>query len=276
MARYPALPHFIRYAFHTAGRGRRTYPYLVDWRRLPTPLVEMSTGGGWTVDFGDGGRARVRPGEVLVIPADMPHRMRMSEGPPMTALWGLCTYLWQGALDVVALCDVPRILPRRAGKAVHPLLRQLCDVCESARGSSARAIVRLHSLGFEVLDVLLEYAKRPVLAPPDEAFARVMPAVRHAQEHFAEDLTRERLADLAHLSPSRFHDVFRRAMGVAPMEYVMALRLQRARELLIGTDLPVYEIAGRCGFNSSHYFSRAFRRHAGVPPGAYRASTSFA
>jgi AraC-like DNA-binding protein len=270
MARYPALPHAIRYSFHGASRGRRTHPFLVEWRRLPSALVELPTGGGWEVDFSDGGRERIRSGEVLVVPADVPHRMRMLEGPAMSSAWALCAYRWQGTLDVVALCEVPRALPRRAGKAIGSLVRQLCDAGGSVGDSDARAIARLHSLGFEMLDVLLEYAGRPRLAPPDEVYARVLPALQYAQERFAEGLTRERLARLAHLSPSRFHDVFKRATGVAPMEYVMALRLQRARELLIATELSVGEVARQCGFNSPYYFSRAFSAHVGVPPRDFR------
>ena len=50
-------------------------------------------------------------------------------------------------------------------------------------------------------------------------------------------------------------------------------KIQRARELLLATDLPVYAVAERCGFSSPHYFSRAFAARAGVPPGRYREST---
>jgi AraC-like DNA-binding protein len=199
--------------------------------------------------------------------------MEMVDGPPMTSEWALCAFLWQGTLDAVAMCDVPHVLPASAGGRARGLLRRLREFAGSAATGDACATAALHATGFDLLGVLLEHAERPTLAPIDEELARVLPAVRYAQEHLTERLTRRALADEAHLSESRFHDVFSRALRMAPLEYVMHLRIQRARELLLATDLPVYAVAERCGFNSPHYFSRAFAARAGVPPGRYREST---
>jgi AraC-like DNA-binding protein len=50
----------------------------------------------------------------------------------------------------------------------------------------------------------------------------------------------------------------------------MHVRIERAKELLRGSDLPIKEICWECGFKSIHHFSRAFKDDQGVPPAAWR------
>ncbi|MGH2354685.1 MAG: helix-turn-helix transcriptional regulator [Chloroflexota bacterium] len=66
--------------------------------------------------------------------------------------------------------------------------------------------------------------------------------------------------------------LFRRETGMAPVEYLHRYRLQRARELLERTTLPVAEIAAPVGLPDPYYFSRAFKRREGVSPRGDRAA----
>lgn len=63
---------------------------------------------------------------------------------------------------------------------------------------------------------------------------------------------------------------FKRTTGCTLTEFVVQSRLDRARQLLAGTDLPVKAVAREAGYRSVHYFSRAFRAHVGLTPTAFR------
>lgn len=89
-------------------------------------------------------------------------------------------------------------------------------------------------------------------------------------EHLAENLTLDRLADAAGLSKYHFSRLFKAAMGVPPYQYVVQQRVERAKHLLRQTDLSVTQIALRTGFYSQSHFSGKFRQHAGATPSAYR------
>ena len=65
--------------------------------------------------------------------------------------------------------------------------------------------------------------------------------------------------------------LFQSRLGSTPVAYYMAIRLNRARQLLHQTSAPIGEIAERCGFNSSAHFSRRYRRHFGITPRQDRA-----
>ncbi len=90
--------------------------------------------------------------------------------------------------------------------------------------------------------------------------------------HLAEDISLDRLADVAGLS--RFHlcRAFRESTGHPPHAWLTRLRLARARQLLRGTSLPVSEVARQCDFASPNQFATSFRRAIGATPSAYRQS----
>jgi AraC-like DNA-binding protein len=71
---------------------------------------------------------------------------------------------------------------------------------------------------------------------------------------------------------SRFHllRLFKAAFGVAPMRYAEQCRIERAKELLRRTRLPVAVVAERVGYESPAAFTRAFRRRIGIAPTAFR------
>lgn len=88
--------------------------------------------------------------------------------------------------------------------------------------------------------------------------------------HIAEPLTVSMMAERAHLSPSRFNDVFKSRFGMSPHRYLLQLRIHHARELLATSSYDQAQVADYCGFADIHHFSKAFKRHTGLTPGDYR------
>ncbi|QDF95078.1 hypothetical protein CJ010_00175 [Azoarcus sp. DD4] len=90
-------------------------------------------------------------------------------------------------------------------------------------------------------------------------------------ERLHEDICLQDLADLACISKDHFLRAFRDTVGQTPYHYVLSQRLERARMLLReDQNLPVAEIARRCGFKNLSHFSATFRRMTGVSPKGYR------
>ena len=84
--------------------------------------------------------------------------------------------------------------------------------------------------------------------------------------------TVEQLAREAALSRSAFFERFARAVGVPPMEYLLAWRMALAKALLRRNDCGVAEVAERVGYSSASTFSTAFSRRVGQPPARYARS----
>ena len=95
--------------------------------------------------------------------------------------------------------------------------------------------------------------------------------VRHyIQDHMAESIYLAALARHLSLSPSRARHKVKELFGVSFSALVRSVKLQEAARWLRTTDLTVSEVAVRVGMDDANYFSRAFRRFAGVAPREYR------
>jgi AraC-like DNA-binding protein len=95
-------------------------------------------------------------------------------------------------------------------------------------------------------------------------------AITHIQNEFDRDLNIKLLAQEAGVSYSRFRHTFAAHTGMSPHQYLLELRLVRARSLLAETELPIKEIALRTGFGDELYFSRLFRQKLNLTPSQWR------
>ncbi len=90
------------------------------------------------------------------------------------------------------------------------------------------------------------------------------------RERVDDTLPLHAMAEIAHLSPYHFARVFRQVTGVPPGEFLGALRLERAKQLLLTTDLSVTEICFEVRYGSLGTFTSRFTRLVGLPPGRMR------
>lgn len=103
----------------------------------------------------------------------------------------------------------------------------------------------------------------------------VRKTVDFIRENLRHPLTLECLAELAGFSPSYFHRIFRDMMGITPNEYIVKLRLERAKELLLKSDDPIHKIAVECGVENVPYFSFLFKKRLGITPMEFRTRYRF-
>lgn len=94
--------------------------------------------------------------------------------------------------------------------------------------------------------------------------------VYYMHEHYREALSMDDLADISGFSKYHLSREFRKITGFPPNEYLIRLRLERAKFLLTGTSLPVYRVAELSGIENETYFSRLFHQRMKMTPAEYR------
>lgn len=104
--------------------------------------------------------------------------------------------------------------------------------------------------------------------------ARIKQMLQYIQEHYAEELSINAIAQSANISESECLRCFRSTIGATPIQYTRQLRLQHAAEQLSSTGDRIADIANRCGFQEMSYFSKLFRQEQGITPSQYRAENS--
>jgi AraC family transcriptional regulator len=100
---------------------------------------------------------------------------------------------------------------------------------------------------------------------------KVPAALAFIDKRLGERITLEDIAAALEVSPHHFARIFKRVVGLAPHQYVLLRRLERAKELLHGSDMTLSEIAFIVGCTHHSHFSAFFHRETGVTPAAYRA-----
>jgi len=108
-------------------------------------------------------------------------------------------------------------------------------------------------------------------APPDTPEGIIVrKAKRIVEEYYHQGITLWELADKMHVTPEHVSAQFVKELGMNFSMYIRTFRMQKAKELLINTDLKLYQIAEMIGYSSARYFGRVFKETEGMLPSEYR------
>lgn len=99
-------------------------------------------------------------------------------------------------------------------------------------------------------------------------------AIAYIDQHLKEELTLKDIAAHVHLNPSYFSVLFKEQANLNFSEYITRRRIQRAKELVISTNLPINEIAEEVGYKTSKYFIKIFKEIEGITPSIYRKTSN--
>lgn len=180
---------------------------------------------------------------------------------------GHCSF---GSPDAALLVSLlPQLVHVRGEDRLATLVRLVREESNERRPARDVVLSRL-------LEVLLIEALRSTVAtnaPPGLlrglSDVRLAAAIRKMHERPTHAWTVNALAQEAALSRSSFFERFNRAVGVAPMEYLLTWRMALAKDMLRRDEARVAEIAQRVGYSSASTFSVAFTRHVGRSPTQY-------
>jgi len=135
----------------------------------------------------------------------------------------------------------------------------------SALQSSEELAAWLHEVLEHVMTTISDVQGRQAIVP-------IKAALEFMTEHLGENIGRDDIARAAHLSPFYFSRLFRRELGMTCTECLNQMRIERAAELLMKTDMPLARITLNCGFSDQSYFTKTFRKITGQTPRAFRES----
>ena len=99
---------------------------------------------------------------------------------------------------------------------------------------------------------------------------RLAPVLNYISESFKEKIYIEKLADMINVSSDYFTKMFKESIGKTPIDYINAMRVNYAMELLCTTEMSMSEIADIIGFCNPNYFHKIFKQYINVSPLAYR------
>jgi AraC family transcriptional regulator len=224
--------------------------------------------------------AKVEPGTIWLCPAGV------HEEDIRVSAWHEVLHLYLPVSRFDQLSEVRGGAPVRAqsvrylGGVHDELIRQIGQtLVDEIREPSAAGHVLVDSLAISLVARLAhKYSSdwssgvHPTRsrAPLDEL--RVRRVLDFMTENVDQDISIDDLASVTSLSPFHFIRMFHRVVGSTPSRYLSALRLERAKTLLVLGKAPLADVALSCCFSSQSNFTRAFHRATGMTPNEYRRS----
>ncbi len=103
----------------------------------------------------------------------------------------------------------------------------------------------------------------------------VKAAKEYLEEHYADDITLEAMAEHVNISPQYFSKLLKKSTGFNYIDWLSMLRVRKAKELLLNPNLTVSEVCFMVGYKDPNYFSRIFKKRIGITPSEYVKANSF-
>lgn len=103
----------------------------------------------------------------------------------------------------------------------------------------------------------------------DTAIEAVKQSQKYINTHYQDNFSREKLAEMAGLSVNRYSRLFKKMIGQGPIEYLNAVRIREAGDLLLASDNTIKQTARQVGYEDEFYFSRKFKATTGLSPMVY-------
>ncbi|OAS19095.1 hypothetical protein A8708_27315 [Paenibacillus oryzisoli] len=207
-----------------------------------------------------------RPGDLYLLPAGSDQAYGTISENTFGKYW--CHFTAKiGDLD---LFQILHTSPSIVVKDVLALGQTFENLIAHRRSDALSAEFRvtgiLHELIADFIDANAAVKLNLATTPTHEKMNVVL---RYMEQHIADQVSIETLAQLAHYHPNYFINAFKQFTGYSPIQYMNHLRSEKAKDLLLTTELNVSQIADSFGMELS-YFSRMFKEQTGFKPTAFR------
>jgi AraC-like DNA-binding protein len=241
-------------------RHRSGAPRLRLLGQYATVVVESGAGTLVTQHLGT---HRVQPGDVILLTPDEPAVYH-----PDTE-WYSRWVVWNGpeaaALQRLGYLPTGKPLLRGCGNAVNQAYFALVKTMAS---EDLAAVLQRKLVVLQLLLDLFQAHRQNAAARSAERLGEQV--IEFVTRNYTQNLSIPELARTFHLSPTHFRRLFRAYSGRSPREFVNAMRVSRAKELL-SQGIGIKQTAMEVGFEDVFYFMRVFRRMTGTPPGRFAA-----
>ncbi len=248
------------------------HPKPYDWqmdkgRTLPVyAVVYISRGRGW-LDLSRAKRRFLQAGDVILLFPGVWHRYwpdpEVGWDEHWTAFNGTLAKRW------MKQCSFSPNQPVLKARNEAALLGMFARLIETGQQSPA-ALQQIMAAQTHSILAELYSEQQTALGGGDLAASVMQVAQARMQADFVSNLDVQQLARELNVGYRWFRHAFVHHTGFSPHQYIVELRLARARTLLAQSPMKIKEIAALSGFVNEHYFSRIFKARIGLPPEKWR------
>lgn len=244
--------------------------YVVIAYRRGVTSMRRRVDGDWATET-------MRPGDVSLLTRAAESHWVWSEEIDVVHVYltqaelsDTCRQMYEREVTDIDLRDVLKVED-------PGIYRTALAIAREAATGGAGAKLLVDSLTVELcVRILRDHAEvvfRAGTGADGLSFAQQRAVVDYIESHLSESITLEDLAAAVAMSKFHFARRFRATTGSSPHGFVTGRRVQRAKQLLARTGVPLLDVAAQCGFSDQSHMTRVFNSHVGTTPGQFRSRT---
>lgn len=208
-----------------------------------------------------------KKGQMVLMPAGILQSYSVVNSNTFKKYW--CHFTAKiGDINLFDFIDVPNIINVDDNEKLMELFEELIAAQENQKLYS---LLKEKAILTEIISYYLEKAQADNFKLSKfSSVEKINSVLKYIQEHISENITVEILANHVHFHPNYFTNVFKKYMGMPPIQYINKIKYEKAKYLLKTTGLHINEIASRTGFCDIYYFSKSFKNYSGYSPSDFR------
>ncbi len=255
---------------HPSGEGKTHYSeehtICLSLASRPVRFLQVKGGKTHTSLYGKG--------DISITPAEMPFFARWEGDDHYLQIRIASRFIQQVAREALAINpDHLELLPEFRTRDSQIEAIGLMLLTELQQGNSGSRLYIESLANVLAIHLIRQYAVTHPQIPIYEGGLpqrQLLQVLTYINDNLEQDMKLADLAALLEMSQFHFSHLFKRSIGIAPYQYLLQQRIERAKQLLKHSDQSIMEIALICGFNSHSHLGKQFRQLTGMTPKAYR------
>ncbi|MCI9077781.1 MAG: AraC family transcriptional regulator [Lachnospiraceae bacterium] len=259
---YPVIASQACFPFYLSGVGTASPEYhVLRENGLVSHQILFTLDGEGILNI-DNKSFVNKKGTIFYVKPGISH-----EYYPLGGQWTTCWVVFRGdyLAEIMQRLGFPDYICKKP-KSIDNIKRLFDMIYASAKSSGSmdeKCSLLVYEYILAVRDVLLLNEDTP-------ANSIIKNAITYIDKNFNKDISLHELSELCGISRQHFCRVFKKKMGMRPLEYLTKKRISEAKVLLINTNKSIAAIGEETGYNDANYFGMVFKKYEGISPGEYR------
>lgn len=250
----------IKYMLNNSHKKDSTSPLVRHQKILPYLSIVQSVKGSYSIKIGNRPTECTGSGGFFIAPANtlqvIDHNLD-PESKTMENRWLFIDIVINGKYRPDFIYDFPTLVPKETQTEMNSLFDELFENDD---------IFDKYSICYRIMKLLISLGT-PKISIHCKDLQNV---ISYIVQNYSATITMEDLADIAHMSQSNLHAVFKKQFAISPISYINHYRITLAAEELLQTDKQIGDIAKAVGIPDQLYFSKLFKKIYSVSPREYR------
>ena len=213
------------------------------------------------IEFNDGRRFSAQKGDVLYLKKGANYRINSASDERLE--YAVISFDFKES-PFVKMLPFDEVNTTLKTQRFEELFEYICDIWYvKSIGYLLHTKAMLELVIYELMHD--RFAKNFGRNAPD----KIQATAEYMERCFDREISIETLAKMCGYSEPHYRKMFKKIYGMTPTEYISVIRIEKAKDLLKTGLYSLDEISNRCGFNSTNYFTRVFKKYTGTTPGKY-------